>query len=425
MNSKSHQIVTAKSIEILKEIDENSYNVILNFNGHCPEIQTISIASEPPGLPGRSNFGDLNNADKLTIESANVDGYLDLEVVNVDGGIDNPHNLFDGLPPDQAYHKYLDRFNLSAYNHYIDIKMRVGRFDDYDGYSYQGNHYDGTVYTINPSVKENQKLDQIGGTTGLAILLVDYLQKYNLFHLLPKDYRECYVDEALSYFFNDFYVHSLAHRWYNYHDNICSPSTERYSFPSKYSDKIAELAVRFPISINSPSPGKGIPYSTFMPVDNMARYWYERFKNTNDILTMGPVLHAVQDASVLHHSAGYHGNWHQEYEDEMDDRINTIVNDSIFKESVKRKVTDWSMVDRTPPSTLDSSDWQNKIPAINWKIDILVTWIALNSYHAYSDNGIYNSFSNGYSFNKENAEILTELATAMIILIIKKALSNY
>ena len=88
------------------------------------------------------------------------------------------------------------------------------------------------------------------------------------------------------YWFNDEYVHALCHSWYR----GCSPSVERYSFPTRYQTVREELAARFPVAASTGSRRKGIPYSVFMPVDNMARYWYGRFVATRDPRALGPVM---------------------------------------------------------------------------------------------------------------------------------------
>ena len=82
-------------------------------------------------------------------------------------------------------------------------------------------------------------------------------------------------------------MHAPGQPWYRH----CSPSIERYSFfyeKGIYRSLEEESRARFPLADSTGERGKGIPYSIFMPVDNMARYWYEEFLRTGDWLALGP-----------------------------------------------------------------------------------------------------------------------------------------
>ena len=92
-------------------------------------------------------------------------------------------------------------------------------------------------------------------------------------------------------------------------------------------------------------------------------------------------MHAIQDASVPHHAAGYLGNWHGKYESDL--RVEEWLNDPRFRNEVRDLVNQWNRVDTSPPQILRQDGW-DLTPAINWRIDYLVTWVALNAYYAYA-----------------------------------------
>ena len=122
------------------------------------------------------------------------------------------------------------------------------------------------------------------------------------------------VDEGLAWYFNDEYVHAPGHPYYY---ESYSESIERYSFwweNGKYSSLEDEATARFPLADPTGEVGAGYPYSVFMPVDNLGRYWYNSFLRSGDTADLGSVMHAIQDASIPHHAAGTHGNWHGDYE---------------------------------------------------------------------------------------------------------------
>lgn len=284
-----------------------------------------------------------------------MDEYRDLEFVDVEGigeARDDPHrdDPWYAAVDDEAHYAE-DGYCLTAFNHFIDIQKGPGLFDDYDGYAYHRG-----------SACRGQFQDAADAASGFWAALLAKISGFK-------------VDAGLAgYWFNDEYVHAPCHPWYR----GCSPAVERYSFPAEegqYGSVRDELAARFPLAASTGGRGKGIPYSVFMPVDNMARYWYGRFLETEDPQALGPVLHAIQDASVPHHAAGYSGNWHGRYETDADPRIAEWLGDDGFLADVSDLVDRWSWEDPAPPATL-ARDQYTRRPAINWRIDQLVTWVA-------------------------------------------------
>jgi len=380
----SHKSVTGKAFEILKETDRDIYESYSVPRETCPEIRQVRQRAE--------DFHKLSSVKQIIEETKAVDTYNDVELVDVEGlRRDDPHKKEWSALDDKAHYTEHSRY-FTSFNHFIDIRKGPGIFDDYDGYSY---------YKGSASVDEYQ--DASEEAKGLLKVVQKVIGQK--------------IDENYSWWFNDEYVHAPCHKWYN----GCSPAVERYSFPEdkgKYSSVLEELAERFPLAESRGAKGKGMPYSVFMPVDNLARYWYNRYVTTGDHLTAAPVLHAIQDATVPHHTSGTCGNYHKKYERELDAKADAWLSDESFSEEVKDLVQKWSTNDSSSPEKLDVKDW-DKEPSMNWSIDKLVTWLALNSYREYKET--YGNFEKGYKFDDESAKKLTKLATAMSVLFLKKA----
>lgn len=365
MQGTGHHKVTKKAFDLLREID----------------------ASNPL----------FKNQSDVIRESWKVDDYEDVEFVDVDGGWfdsgrDDPHEDSAWDDDDVAHYQYGGRI-FTAFNHFIDIKKGSGEFDDYDGYSYRKGSASRDEYQDADEVAEGFWEELFASLSGKK------------------------VDEGINWWFNDEYVHAPGYPWYR----GCSPAIERYSFSADkgiYSSKEAELKARFPLASSTGQSGQGIPYSVFMPVDNMARYWYTSFIQTKNPVELGPVMHAIQDASVPHHAAGYMGNWHSRYESDLDANVESYLSDSSFDREVKEMFEQWCNLDQNPPSHLNVDDWR-KTPAINWSIDQLVTWVALNAYREYDIT--YQQFRNGYKYNSESARNLVKIAVAMCLLVFSKA----
>jgi hypothetical protein len=389
-------LVTQKAIGILKATDNALFTRFMSFNGRCADLPVAGTRN--PAIPAAmAAYNALPPDAKLILEAPLVDHYNDVEFVDVEGGIgdggrDDPHkDEWDAIDDEAHYSE--EGMNFTAFNHFIDIKKGPGIFDDFDGYSYKKG---------SASVDQYQKASD--ATSDELIKLMAKITGYK-------------VDEGINWWFNDEYVHVLGHSWYR----GCSPAMERYSFPADkgiYRTVQDELKARFPMANSTGTSGRGIPYSVFMPVDNMARYWYGRFEATKDPATLGPVMHAIQDASVPHHAAGYCGNWHDKYEKALGVQIPVWMADSSFENDVKALVSSWSWHDPSPPTRLSVGDWTRR-PAVNWRVDQLVTWVALNAYKEYANT--YNHFRSGYRFDSNSAKNLTKLATAMSVLVLKKA----
>ena len=343
---------------------------------------------------------------EIANESEAADYYMDLEFIDVrgrfgSGGRDNPHEEETWTVDDKPHKKARvleEDYYFTSFNHYIDIKKGPGLFDDYDGYSYRfgsasRNEYQG----IGDAAQDSrvQLLSKIAREFGVSIK----------------------VDQGINWWFNDEYVHAPGQDWYK----DCSPSVTRYSFfgdKGIYGSIEEEAKARFPLANSVGKEGMGIPYSIFMPVDNMARFYFNRFLAELKPKYLGPVMHAIQDASIPHHAAGLCGNWHGRYEKELEDRLLVWKNDQRFLDDAKSLFSQWWTADDTSHQWLGSVHW-NKVPRINWKIETLVTWIAFNAYNVY--DAVYDHFRNGYVDNEQSVKELTKKATAMSMLVLCKA----
>lgn len=325
---------------------------------------------------------------------AQTDHFEDVEFVGVAGARDNPHARGPRQQPDQA-HTVTDRKSHTAFNHFLDLKKGLGIFDDYDGYAY----FRGSAHT-----EEFQKAQEItGGWGNLAARLTGFK-----------------VDEGLNYWFNNEYVHAPGQKWYR----ACSPALERYSFPEDlgiYPNRRAENLARFPLAAGMGGNDQGIPYSVFFPVDNLARYWYARFQaNPKTVEHLGPVLHAVQDASIPHHAAGYNGNWHIEYENALDLEAPKFCRSPAFAAEIGRWLKKWQRHDPKPPVGALRRRDRLRSPAVNWSIPSLVTWMAWNAYYEYEYT--YHHFKRGFKIVPASLKHLYTLAAGVSILVLVKAL---
>jgi len=329
--------------------------------------------------------------------AVDTDRMRDLEFVDVDLGKDDPH-ANDLLEDSDEAHYTESGKELTAFNHFIDIKKGPGLFDDYDGYSYNKG---------SASHDEFQDASDATEVEDVKTFFAEILSRITGMK----------IDEGLNWWLNDEYVHASCHPWYR----NCSPSLDRYSFPGdrgEYATVREELAKRFPRADSMGGSGKGVPYSVFMPVDNLARYWYGQATASASFRGFGRVLHAVQDASVLHHATGYMGNWHSEYEHDLDEAMDYLLGESGFTSDVIERVEAWNREDPAPPTVLGHDEW-SLTPAKNWRTDRLVTWLALHAYKHYEER--YMRFRDGYSRDPESIRELAVLAVAMSVLVMIKA----
>jgi hypothetical protein len=357
-------------------------------------------------LVQKINQGSIFFNAKTDIANAapEPDDYKDLEFVDVEssalsGGRDDPH-VKTAMDNDDVPRYETQGFVFAAFNHYIDIRKGPGLFDDYDGYSYKKG-----------SASKNEYQDATDAKKDWKVAFLSFFSGHKK------------VDDGIAYWLNDEYVHAPGMQWYR----GCSPSIERYSFPNDkkiFSTIEAEAASRFPLADSTGKTDKGIPYSVFMPLDNMARYWYTIFLYANPgkmhlPALIAPVLHAIQDAIVPHHAAGCNGNWHNRWENDFNANLYGWLRENEFEKDVRALYEHWRQNKIPAPTPLKPGDWK-QAPSPNWTINQLVTWVALNAYREYEHN--YNQFKNGYKADPDCGKRMARIATAMALLIYEKAI---
>jgi hypothetical protein len=196
---------------------------------------------------------------------------------------------------------------------------------------------------------------------------------------------------------------------------------ERYSFPDdlgRYGSPLEEIEARFPIAKWYPTPDGGFTNSVFFPVDNMARYWYDRYIAEGDPLMVGWFVHAIQDCSVPHHAAGAIGSHHAKYEGDLNARLVECYDDESFKEAVRSRYRTFTGHGDDPPTSIGMEDL-DLTPRTNWRIDMLATWMAFHAFREFQDT--YDYFKGSYWRDGESMRGLTELAVAMSMLVMVKA----
>jgi hypothetical protein len=336
----------------------------------------------------------------------------DLELVDVEGNPignarDDPHKD-ELLAVDDKPHCEEEGYDFTAFNHFIDIRKGQGTFDDYDGYSY--NRGSGSVGQFENATEAVTEMNKIVG------LLVEIVNS----SLFPGNIM---LDAALMWWYNDEYVHAPGQEWYR----ACSSSVEQYSYfrdKGVYSSLEQETLARFPMAQSVGQSNSGVPYSVFMPVDNLARYWFNRYKSATGSAKrpeyLGRVMHAIQDASIPHHAAGCMGNWHGKYEGAVGNKlVGGWATEKLFRENAKALFLSWMKEDQNPPKSLNISD-HTRTPGINWSIEMLVTWMALNSFNQYTTT--YGNFRNGFQQNDSAMKDLTTKAVALSMLCMCKAI---
>lgn len=393
-----HQRLTVFAFDILREMYPETFDRFSRLSGvdqHIRGMEYENISYAPPKPPA-----DTGLVERVAWEALAPDCYRDLEFVDVDLSRDDPHDSRVLENSDEATYSTKDdplvgtlfelfgyiHNNYTALNHFINIgSYGKSAFDDYDGYSYQ------------------------------------FIKKYgNQYQSDAKLFGKA-LDEGVMWYYNDEYVHAPGQQWYD----GCSPSVQRYSYPTKCPDPQEEPGARFPLAKCVGHEDCGIPYSVFLPQDNMARYWFGRFLKTKDPLDLGPVMHAIGDACIPHHAAGYLGNWHQAYETEIESNVSDVVGSASDRSEIESLVRIWDRVDGDPPESLAPGDYE-RTPAINWSIENLVTWVALHAYRQYMQyyEPYYRSNGKHVIFDDRARESIV-LATAMKVLVLKKALSAH
>ena len=392
MYGPTHRLVTKKAVELLAEEWHDYSCKVGKRNLVRKQNDTIEITTD---------------CDKMCSKNSETDNFRDLEFVNVEGcgsgtGRDDPHddNEWDAIE-DKNRH-YITDFDanreITAFQHFIDLG-HTGLFDDYDGYSYRYGSASKREYE--PGL--HKKIGNVikGWLSSKATL-----------------------DADINYYLNDEYVHAPGMKWYR----NCSEAVWHYTFVD-HQTKTDQILKRYPLAQYTGKKGCGIPYSVFTPLDNLGRFWYERFLMEGNPEVLGPALHAIQDACVPHHASGYLGNWHETYEKCLENEFDTYVNscDSAALELYRL----WSQNNDDPVDRITYPDSRNLTPSKSWRIDHLITWLACQAHYQYVHD--YNNFNNNdwqknnkfKSDQKAKPRKLLDLAVAMTMLVLDKAKNEY
>ena len=420
MNPTSHRAVTLAAVECLADLEPQ--------NGSTRKRLMIS----------GTDYAQLNNKKLLAVANSQTDGHApeydgkrykdydfrkELSFIDIngagtggsDGALDDPHvdKWFES--PDKCEKSGLGS-SFAAYNHFIDIGKGKGTYNDYDGYSYHNGSGSRNQYeTLHDAVEYFTGDSFLNGINEIGKWVTD-------------SYK---VDEALAMYFNDSNVEYPGSKWYR----NCSPALWNYSYPSEeYGDKYFEMKKRFPwgkygTEAYRKNKGKCVPWSVFMPVDNLGRYWYETFLMSRKVWDLGPVLHAVQDACVPHHAAGHMGNYHAKFEkmlerflhDKSDGVRSWSENEDLRKQAVELYKS-FNRMDSKPKSLSYPEDLHGRTPSLSWSVDQIITWAAFGGYEAY--DRVYYSFKSldGIDdFRDWAAQRLFVYSLALSMLILKKA----
>ena len=89
--------------------------------------------------------------------------------------------------------------------------------------------------------------------------------------------------------------------------------------------------------------------------------------------------------------------------------------DTVFENEVRDLITQWNVDDVSPPVDLSRDQWSRSVGR-NWRIDMLVTWMALNSYRAYDQDFL--GSRNDYTFREDVMKDLTKKAMAICAIVL-------
>ena len=418
MNPTSHRAVTLAAVECLADLEPRNGSTRKRF---IISGTDISLPSKKKILALANSQTDghapeYNGKKYKEYDFRNEMSYIDINGAGTatDDALDDPHHDKWFESPDKCEKSGIGS-SFAAYNHFIDIGKGKGTYNDYDGYSYHKG---------SGSVNEYETLhDAVPYFTGDG-----FLNGINT--VLKLVTNSCKVDEALAWYFNDSNVEYPGSKWYC----NCSPALWNYSYPLDKYTKYSEMEKRFPwgkygTEAYRRNKNKCVPWSVFMPVDNLGRYWYETFMLSREYWDLGPVLHAVQDACVPHHAAGHMGNYHAKYEKFLEsylhdkDTGNTSWSKiKAYRYEAETKYKKFCYMGARPKSLTYPQGLQKEEPNLSWTVDEIITWAAFNAYYEYVNTyNSFKSFKNAKSLDNASAQKLFVLSLALSMLILKKA----
>jgi hypothetical protein len=158
-SADEHYRLTVFAFDIFRDMYPDIYRRYLQLAGEDSLIRNMAyenisyVRARPSASEGL--------AERVAWEALAPDYYRDLEFVDIDGEMDDPHELKTWEDSDEAAYSTSDDLligtleeifgrehsNFAAFNHFINVgSFGKSVFDDYDGYSYQfikehGRHY--------------------------------------------------------------------------------------------------------------------------------------------------------------------------------------------------------------------------------------------------------------------------------------------
>lgn len=234
--------------------------------------------------------GEVDNVmEAVAAETYNTDDYQDLAMCNDVWGADDCRiHIVDIFGWDfwgiEGW--FVKEKNLTSFLHFVDT-TKIGEYnDEWDGYSCD------SAKDIEYEIQDIPALDD------------EYVDSMTCDYLGNPDGPGVGDPEGYLHLNPDY-----------------SPALYRYITVPAGSSACEEVATRFCRNncddiCDSGADGLWLEDVDFPPASNLGRYWYTQWIDTENPLFLGPVMHAVTDATVPHHASGYLGNWHRQFEDD-------------------------------------------------------------------------------------------------------------
>jgi hypothetical protein len=109
----------------------------------------------------------------------------------------------------------------------------------------------------------------------------------------------------------------------------------------------------------------------------------------------------------------------------MKDIVAGVAGSEKDRARIRELVESWDRIDDDPPAALAPGDYR-RTPAINWRVDMLATWMALHAYKQYIE--LYEPYyrtSGAGIIIPDRAREMVILGMAMNVIVLKKALTEY
>lgn len=303
LNGSNHRDMVLRAFDIMGS--EMGLGAVVDYYQSLP-MDGVSVGLTSGGCFG---FTPTNVAEAVACEALDADYYKDLSICDSDIISDDCYNsvnpgdwsLIDGAILLIAGESAGD-FNFAGNLHFNNVrKAATYAWESRDGY------YCDWAYS--PAYETKSFPWPYSETWGLDALVCGWLGTDA--DVPGEEFDDSYLDMNVSR----------------------SPGLYRYLTPRPGFSPSDEALARY----------SGVSYSNavFPPVSGMARYWYGRYRASFLPIYLGPVLHAVQDAAVPQHAAGYNGNWHASTENGLNDYFDAHNADADFVAEAVKEANLW------------------------------------------------------------------------------------